>query len=85
MHIYFAQKKANQATPDQRQKEILEGNRALESGQPPAVSVNTNALSAYTVNSNGKCTRPTHAAGTMGSVRSRVNESPFKSHFYDHF
>ena len=83
--IYLAQKKANQAAADQRQKEILEGNRALESGQPSAVSVNTNALNVYTVNSNGKRPRPTPALGTMGSVKSRVNESPFKSHFYDPF
>ena len=78
-------KQIKQQQKDQRLKEILKGNRALESGQPSTVSVNTYALNAYTVSSNGKRPRPTPAAGTMGSVRSRVNESPFKSHFYDPF
>ena len=79
---YLAQKKANLAAVDQRQKEILEGNQALESGQSSVFFVNSDALNAYTVNCNGKRPRPTPVVGTMGSGRSRVNESPFKSHCY---
>jgi len=54
----------------------------LESGRPSAVSVNIDALNAYTLNSNGKRPKPTLVTGTVGSVRFQVNESPFKSHLY---